>query len=125
MKYLGEKGIMAAGIESPSMGPLPDLAVATHQVGGALGMIWVECGTNFKALPATGAFYALLRAGHAGGSGGEARVIAITEPKLAAPPIAAVRVKCIVQRRCGRFWRMLASQQLHRQSHPRAHHRWM
>ena len=28
------------------------------------------------------------------------------------------------RRRCGRYWRMSASQQLHQQSHPRAHHRW-
>jgi hypothetical protein len=93
MKYLGEKGIMSAGLDGASMGPLPDLAVATHQAGGAFGMIWIECGTNFKALPPTGAFYALLPAKHAGGSGGEARVLAITEPKLAAQLIAAARAK--------------------------------
>ena len=28
------------------------------------------------------------------------------------------------RRRCDRYWCMLASRQLHRQSHPRAHHRW-
>ncbi len=28
------------------------------------------------------------------------------------------------RRRCDRYWRMPASQQLRRQSHPRAHHRW-
>jgi kynurenine formamidase len=75
------------------MGPLPDLAVATHQAGGSFGMIWIECGTNFKALPPTGAFYALLPAKHAGGSGGEARVLAITETKLAARLIEAARGK--------------------------------
>ena len=93
MTYLGEKGVMAAGLDGASMGPLPDLAVATHQAGGAFGMIWIECGTNFKALPPTGAFYALLPAKHAGGSGGEARVLAITEPKLASRLIAAARSK--------------------------------
>ena len=93
MKYLGEKGVMAAGLDSPSMGPVPDLAAATHQAGGAFGMIWVECATNLGALPATGAFYALLPAHHAGGSGGEARVLAITEPKLAARLIVSARAK--------------------------------
>lgn len=83
MKYLGGKGVMSAGLDGASMGPVPDLAVATHQAGGALGMIWIECGTNLGKLPPTGAFYALLPAKHAGGSGGEARVIAITEPALA------------------------------------------
>ena len=81
------------------MGPLPDLAVATHQAGGAFGMIWIECGTNFKALPPTGAFYALLPAKHAGGSGGEARVLAITEPKLAARLIEAARGKRVAHRK--------------------------
>lgn len=96
MKYLGEKGVMAAGLDGASMGPLPDLAVATHQAGGAFGMIWIECGTNFKALPATGSFYALLPAKHARGSGGEARVVAITEPKLAARLIEAARGKRVM-----------------------------
>ncbi|MBM3877993.1 MAG: cyclase family protein [Verrucomicrobia bacterium] len=93
MKYLGEKGIMSAGLDGASMGPMPDLAVATHQAGGAFGMIWIECGSNFKALPPTGAFYALLPAKHAGGSGGEARVLAITEPKIATQLIAAARAR--------------------------------
>lgn len=96
MKYLGEKGIMSAGLDGASMGPLPDLAVATHQAGGAFGMIWIECGTNFKALPPTGAFYALLPAKHAGGSGGEARVLAVTEPKIAAQLITAARAKRVI-----------------------------
>ncbi len=96
MKYLGERGVMAAGLDSPSMGPLPDLAVATHQAGGVFGMIWIECGANFKSLPSTGAFYALLPAKHAGGSGGEARVLAITEPKLAKRLIADARAKRVL-----------------------------
>lgn len=83
MKFLGEKGVKTLGLDGASMGPLPNLAVATHQAGGQLGMIWTECSTNLGSLPATGAFTALLVAKHAGGSGGECREIAITEPKLA------------------------------------------
>lgn len=84
MAYLGEKGVKTLGLDGASMGPLPNLAVATHQAGGKLGMIWTECSTNLGSLPTTGAFAALLVAKHAGGSGGECREIAITEPKLAA-----------------------------------------
>lgn len=84
MAYLGEKGVKTLGLDGASMGPLPNLAVATHQAGGKLGMIWTECSTNLGSLPTTGAFVALLVAKHAGGSGGECRQIGITEPKLAA-----------------------------------------
>jgi len=93
MTYLGNKGVLTLGLDSPSMGPLPDLAAATHLAGSKLGMIWMECGTNLGALPTTGAFYALLGAKHAGGSGSECRCLAITEPKLAARLIASARAK--------------------------------
>jgi len=84
MTYLADRGVTTLVTDGASMGPLPDLAVATHVAGGRRGMIWVECGTNLGSLPATGAFLAILAAKHAGGSGGECRVIAIPEPKLAA-----------------------------------------
>lgn len=93
MQYIGSKGVMTLGLDGASMGPLPSLAVATHQAGGKLGMIWTECATNLGSLPTTGAFYAQLPAKHAGGSGGECRCIAITEPKLAARLIAGAQAK--------------------------------
>ncbi len=96
MKYIGSKGVMTLGLDSASMGPLPDLAVATHQAGGVLGMVWIECGTNLGALPETGAFYAMLPAKHAGGSGGECRPIAITDPQLAPRLIESARNKRVV-----------------------------
>lgn len=96
MAYLASKGVMTLGLDGASMGPLPDLAVATHQAGGQRGMIWTECATNLGSLPTTGAFYALLAAKHAGGSGGECRCIAITEPTLAAKLIASARKKQVV-----------------------------
>jgi kynurenine formamidase len=56
-------------------------------------MIWNECATNLGSLPTTGAFYVKLASKHAGGSGGECRCIAITEPKLAARLIESARQK--------------------------------
>lgn len=96
MAYLADKGVMTLGLDGASMGPLPDLAVATHQAGGQRGLIWTECATNLGSLPATGAFYALLAAKHAGGSGGECRCVGITEPKLAARLIESARHKRVV-----------------------------
>lgn len=93
MTYLGEKGVKTLGLDGASMGPLPNLAVATHQAGGKLGMIWTECSTNLGSLPETGAFTAMLVAKHAGGSGGECRSIGITEPALAARLIESARAK--------------------------------
>jgi kynurenine formamidase len=96
MEYLGSKGVKTLGLDGASMGPLPSLAVATHQAGGKLGMVWVECATNLGSLPTTGAFYAQLPAKHAGGSGGECRCLAITEPKLAKRLIDGAVAKRVV-----------------------------
>jgi kynurenine formamidase len=96
MTYLGEKGVMTLAIDGASMGPLPELAAATHQAGSKLGMIWTECTINLGSLPTTGAFYAMLAPKHAGGSGSECRAIGITEPKLAARLIESARQKRVV-----------------------------
>jgi kynurenine formamidase len=88
--------VMTLAMDGASMGPLPDLAVATHQAGGKRGLIWVECGTNFDSLPTTDAFVAILAAKHAGGSGGECRMLAVTEPNLAATLIERARAKQVV-----------------------------
>ncbi|MBI5758738.1 MAG: cyclase family protein [Planctomycetales bacterium] len=96
MKYLGNKKVMALGLDGASMGPVPDLAVATHQAGGQFGMIWTECATNLGSLPTTGACYVLLAAKHVGGSGGEARAIGITEPTLAKRLIDSAKAKRVV-----------------------------
>lgn len=84
MTYLADRGVTTLAIDGASMGPLPNLAVATHRAGGNRGMVWVECATNLGSLPTTGGFVAILAAKHAGGSGGECRMVAITEPTLAA-----------------------------------------
>jgi kynurenine formamidase len=91
MTYLADRGVTTLAIDGASMGPLQNLAVATHQAGGRRGMVWVECATNLGSLPPTGAFVAILAAKHAGGSGGECRMIAVTEPKLAATLVERAR----------------------------------
>jgi kynurenine formamidase len=96
MEYLADRGVKTLGLDGASMGPLPDLAVATHQAGGKRGLVWVECATNLRSLPTTGAFFALLPAKHAGGSGGECRCVAITEPRLAATLVARARAHGVV-----------------------------
>ncbi|MFO0929731.1 MAG: cyclase family protein, partial [Gemmataceae bacterium] len=96
MEYLASRKVMALGIDSASMGPVPDLAVATHQAGGKHGMIWTECATNLGALPPTGAVYALLAAKHAGGSGGEARAVGITDRTLAARLLKGARARRVI-----------------------------
>ena len=96
MTYLADRGVKTLAIDGASMGPLPNLAVATHRAGSNRGMVWVECATNLGSLPATGSFVAILPAKHAGGSGGECRMLAITEPKLAATLIARAKAKAVV-----------------------------
>jgi len=96
MTYLADRGVKTLAIDGASMGPLPNLAVATHRAGGSRGMVWVECATNLGSLPATGSFVALLPAKHAGGSGGECRLLAVTETDLARRLIARAKAKAVV-----------------------------
>ena len=62
MDYIGSRGVMAAGTDSPSMGPIPDLAEPSHYAGLKHGMLWTESGTGYGRLPPTGAFYCMLGA---------------------------------------------------------------
>ena len=96
MTYLADRGVTTLVSDGASMGPLPNLAVATHRAGGTRGMVWVECATNLGSLPATGSFAAILAAKHAGGSGGECRLLAVTEPTLAATLIARARARSAI-----------------------------
>ena len=96
MAYLADRGVKTLASDGASMGPLPNLAVATHQAGGSRGLVWVECATNLGSLPATGAFVVILAAKHAGGSGGECRMIAVTEPTRAAQLIALAKARSVV-----------------------------
>jgi len=77
MELLAERGVMTLGTDSPSMGPLPDLAEPTHYAGLKYGMIWTEGVANLRHLPETGAFYCMLGPKHAEGPYGECRALAI------------------------------------------------
>jgi kynurenine formamidase len=95
MEYLGGRKVMTLGIDSTSMGPLPDLAEPTHIAGLKYGMIWTESATGLGQLPPTGAFYCCIGPRHAGGAYTEARAFAITGP-LAKQLIASTRKKNVV-----------------------------
>lgn len=82
MRFLGERGVVALGIDSASMGPMPDMAEPTHYAGLRYGMVWTEAATNLGALPATGAFYCILGPKHEGGPYGEGRAFSIVGGEL-------------------------------------------
>lgn len=93
MEALGQRGVLTAGVDSPSMGPVPDLAEPTHYAGLKYGMIWTEGATNLHELPETGAFYCMLSPKHAGGPYGECRAFAIVGGDLPQRLIDACRNK--------------------------------
>ncbi len=77
MEYLASKKVMNLGTDSPSMGPLPNLAEPTHYAGLKYGMIWTEGATGLSQLPPTGSFYCCLGPKHKGGPYGEGRAFAV------------------------------------------------
>jgi kynurenine formamidase len=87
---------MALATDSPSMGPLPDLAEPVHLAGLKYGMIWTEGAAGLKDLPATGAFYCVLCPKHADGAYGEGRALAIVSDPLARELIESARKKQVV-----------------------------
>jgi kynurenine formamidase len=91
MEFLGNRGVLAAGTDSASMGPLPDLAEPTHYAGLKYGMIWTEGATNLQELPATGAFYCFLGPKHALGPYSEGRAFSIVGGTLPQRLIDACR----------------------------------
>jgi kynurenine formamidase len=93
MELLGKRGVMMLGTDSPSMGPLPDLAEPTHYAGLKYGMIWTEGATNLGMLPATGGFYCMLSPRHEGGPYAEARAFSIVGGELPKRLIESVRNK--------------------------------
>jgi len=96
MEYLGSRGVMSLGIDSPSMGPIPDMAEPTHYAGLKYGMIWTEGATGLGGLPATGAFYCVLAPKHADGATSESRAFAILGDPLAKQLIESARKKQVV-----------------------------
>jgi kynurenine formamidase len=95
MEYLGGRKVMTLGIDSTSMGPIPDLAEPTHIAGLKFGMIWTESATGLGQLPTTGAFYCSMGPKHAGGPYTEARALAVVGP-LARELIRSARKKNVV-----------------------------
>jgi kynurenine formamidase len=96
MEYLAERKVMTLGTDSPSMGPIPDLAEPTHYAGLKYGMVWTEGATGLAQLPATGAFYCMLGPKHADGLYSECRALAIVGDPLAARLIRAARQQQVV-----------------------------
>lgn len=93
--YLASKKVMNLGTDSPSMGPIPDLAVDTHVAGLKHGMVWTEGAIGLGKLPTRGAFYCMIGPKHANASGFEGRAFAITG-KLGQQLVAAARKKSAV-----------------------------
>lgn len=85
MEYLASRKVMTLGIDSTSMGPMPDLAEPTHFAGLKHGMIWTESAIGLGNLPPTGAFYCMMGPKHAGDPYSEGRAFAVVggvAPKL-------------------------------------------
>jgi kynurenine formamidase len=93
MEFLGKRGVLTLGTDSPSMGPFPDLAEPTHFAGLKYGMIWTEGATNLGELPPTGAFYCLLFPKHEGGPYAEGRAFSIAGGELPKRLIESCRNK--------------------------------
>ena len=92
MTLLGQRGVMHVGCDSPSMGPLPDLAEPTHIAGLKFGMIFTEGVTRLN-LVSPGSFYCVLGPRHAKGMYGEGRALAIPPGQLARRLIASAIAK--------------------------------
>jgi kynurenine formamidase len=96
MEYLAGRDVMTLGIDSASMGPLPDLAEPTHFAGLKHGMIWTEGATGLGELPPTGAFYCMIGPKYAGGIYSEGRAFAVVGGALARRLIDSARKKNVV-----------------------------
>ena len=96
MEYLARRKVMTLATDSPTMGPIPDLAEPTHLAGLKHGMIWTEGATGFSKLPVTGAFYCMLGLKHADGLYSEGRALAIVDESLAGRLIDSARNKRVV-----------------------------
>ncbi len=96
MEYLAGRNVMTLGIDSASMGPLPDLAEPTHFAGLKHGMIWTESATGLGELPSTGAFYCMIGPKYAGGIYSEGRAFAVVGDPLVRRLIDSARTKRVV-----------------------------
>ena len=93
MEYMALKGVTAVGTDSPSMGPIPDLAEPTHYAGLKHGLVFTEGATRLSQLPEVGSFYCFAGPRHALGPYGEGRAFAIKPGPLASWLLQAAREK--------------------------------
>ena len=96
MEYLAGRKVMTLGIDSTSMGPIPDLAEPTHFAGLKHGMIWTESNIGLGQLPTTGAFYCILGPKYAGGIYSEMPAFAVVGDPLARRLIDSARKRNVV-----------------------------
>ncbi len=96
LEAVAARGVMHMGTDSPSMGPIPELANLTHVAGLEHGGIFTEGATRLGELPTTGAFYCMMGPKHVGGAYGEGRAFAIVGNPLASRLIESVRKKRVV-----------------------------
>jgi len=93
MEYIAQKGVRHIAVDSPSMGPFPNLQEPTHFAGLKYGAIFTESAKGLNQLPATGTFYWCSGPRHALSPCCEARALAITEPNVAKFLIKSTREK--------------------------------
>lgn len=96
MEFLGKRGVLNAGTDSASMGPLPDLAEPTHYAGLKFGMIWTESATHLGQLPSTGAFYCMLPPKHELGPYTEGRAFSVVGGDLPKRLIESCKNKRVI-----------------------------
>ena len=77
MAYLAECKVTAVGTDSPSIGPIGEMAEPTHFAGLKHGLVFTEGATQLGQLPVTGSFYCFLGPRHADGPYGEGRALGI------------------------------------------------
>ena len=65
MEYLASRKVFHMGTDSPSMGPIPDLAEPTHYAALKYGAVFTEAATNLGKLPVPTSAWSLTRNGGA------------------------------------------------------------
>ena len=96
MEYIAKKGVRHVVVDSPSMGPMPDLQEPTHFAGLKYGAIFTEGAIGLGQLPPTGAFYWCSGPRHTNSPCSEARALAVTRPEVAKFLINATRAKRVI-----------------------------
>lgn len=91
MDALGKQGVKHVGLDSPSIGPRPNLGEPTHLAGLKHGMIFTEGATGLQTLPPTGALYCSMGPRYTQAPYGEARAFAIMPGPLSQRLIKSAR----------------------------------